>query len=245
MFCFRSNRKNKNLKDLEAAHFIVGIDHLLAENTRFTLEVYDKEYTKFPMDPSQPELFIIDEIATGLFFAHEELAGGGTAYSRGIELLIQKKLKQKLYGLVSASYSRSRYKDLNGTWRDRAFDNRIMFTLEGGYKPNNKWEYSMRFLFGGGAPYTPFDADSSSVIQRGVLDNANVMGKRKPEYHSLNLRVDRRFHFKGSNLIVYVSVWNIYDRENVAAYYWNELKNEEDILQSWGLLPIFGLEYEF
>ncbi len=246
LFLLSQNPESKNLKDLEATHFIVGVDHLLAENTRLTLEVYDKEYSKFPMDPTQPELFLIDEIiSSGLFFGHQQLTGSGKAYARGVELLIQKKLKQKLYGLISGSYSRSRYEDFNGVWRDRSFDNRVMFTIEGGYKPNNKWEYGVRFLFAAGAPYTPFDADSSRSQYKGILDDSKVMGERKPAYHSLNLRVDRRFNFKGSNLIVFLSVWNIYDRENVAGYIWNELKNEQEVFQSWGLLPVFGLEYEF
>jgi hypothetical protein len=238
--------ENKNLKDLEATHFVVGIDHLLTENTKVSIEVYDKEYIKLPLDPAQPELSIIDEVVrSGLFFAHEELSGTGKAYARGVELLIQKKLKEKLYGLISGSYSRSRYQDYNGTWRDRAFDNKVMLTIEGGYKPNHKWEYSTKFVFAGGSPYTPFDITASEQSYRGVLDNSNVMGERKPAYHSLNLRVDRRFHFKGSNLILFVSAWNVYGRENVAGYYWNELKNEQDEQSSWGFLPVFGLEYEF
>ena len=46
---------------------------------------------------------------------------------------------------------------------------------------------------------------------------------RYPDYHSLNLRFDRRFYFSGSNLVLYVSAWNVYDRKNVASYFWNEI----------------------
>jgi hypothetical protein len=64
-------------------------------------------------------------------------------------------------------------------------------------------------------------------------------------YHSLNIRCDRRFHFTGSNLIVYLSAWNVYGRKNVAAYFWKQLSNEQGTLYQWGFLPVFGLEYEF
>jgi hypothetical protein len=68
---------------------------------------------------------------------------------------------------------------------------------------------------------------------------------RFPAYHTLNLRFDRRFYFRGSNLVWYVSVWNAYNRKNVASYTWNAMKGEIQTTNQWGLLPIFGLEWEF
>jgi hypothetical protein len=48
-----------------------------------------------------------------------------------------------------------------------------------------------------------------------------IAGARFPAYHSLNLRADRRFTLRRSSVIAYISVWNAYDRANVASYYWN------------------------
>ena len=67
--------ENKSLKDPVAYHYILGINHLLTENTKLTLEVYDKEYENFPLDPSTPSLFILDELSYryGFFFDHATL----------------------------------------------------------------------------------------------------------------------------------------------------------------------------
>ncbi len=239
--------ENKDLKDPVAYHYILGINHLLTENTKLTLEVYDKEYENFPLDPTTPSLFVLDELSYryGFFFDHPTLVDNGKAYSRGVELTIQKKMAEKFYGLLSGSYFRSRYQDLNGVWRDRVFDNRYTFSAEGGYKPNNKWEFSMRWIYAGGAPYTPFNIAASKTIYRGVFDGDKINEARYPDYHSLNVRFDRRFNFKGSNLIFYFSVWNAYNQENVGGYYWNGIDNKQDVTNQWGLLPIFGLEYDF
>ncbi len=64
-------------------------------------------------------------------------------------------------------------------------------------------------------------------------------------YSSLNLRVDRRFYFQESSLVCYISLWNLLNRKNVTATYWNRIENKEDYIYQWGLMPIFGLEYEF
>lgn len=240
------NAASKQLKDPVAYHYVLGFHKLLSEDTRLTLEAYAKEYDRFPLDPIQPQLFIIDQVVqSSMFYNNHALVDGGKAYTRGVEVTVQKKLATKLYGLLSASVFRSRYRDYNGVWRDRAFDNRFTFQVEGGYKPNNKWEFSARWLFAGGRPYTPFDEVASSEARRGVLDVNHINGERLSDYHSLNLRVDRRFHYSGSNLIFYLSVWNAYGRKNLDNYVWNEVSNQKEENTQWGTLPVFGLEYEF
>ena len=240
-------KKNQSLKMMQATHYILGLEYLVTDNTRLTCEVYKKIYNHFPLDREQPGFFIIDELFYnhGFFTYHENLNDYGKAFSNGIELTVQKKLAEDIYGLASTSYFKSRYADEKGIWHDRVYDNRISFSIEGGYKPNNEWEFSLRWIYAGGNPYTPFNLNTSSSENRGILDQNRINMKRYPDYHSLNVRCDKRFHFSHSNLVLYLSVWNVYDRKNIASYYWNDRNNRQDVIYQWRLLPIFGLEYEF
>lgn len=237
---------NRYLKSPRAYHYVAGVEHLLGEDTRLRLEGYYKSYENFPMNVDQPELFIIDEMVYGQYFLfHENLRDDGKARSYGIEATLQKKLREGIYGLLSGAWFRSQYRDLNGTWRNRSFDNRLVLSAEGGYKLNEKWEFSLRWIYAGGVPYTPLDLAASEEINRSVYDQSRVNEVRYPDYHSLNVRVDRRFNFSHSNLIVYFSIWNAYNRENIATYYWNEHERKQDQMLQWTLLPIIGLEFEF
>lgn len=237
---------NRDLKDPKAYHYILGLEEMLGVDTRLRVEGYYKWYENFPMNVDQPEMFIIDEmIYNNYFFYHPNLRDDGRARSYGIEVTLQKKLRRGIYGLLSGAWFRSQYEDLHGIWRNRAFDNRIIASAEGGYKPNEKWEFSLRWIFAGGAPYTPLDLDASQMINRSVYDESRVNEARYPDYHSLNLRVDRRFNFSNSNMIVYFAVWNAYNRGNVATYYWNEIEKKQDKMLQWSMLPIFGVEFEF
>ncbi len=221
------NDNFKNLATPTSNHFILGINKMLGESTRLSLEGYYKTYKNFPIDPSQPNVFIFDQsMIDGLFLNHETLDDDGEAFSRGVELMIQKKLASEFYGLVSASYSKTRYKDLNGDWYDRIYDNEFNFTFEGGYIPNNEWEFKLRWIYAGGSPYTPYDIEKSILANNGIWDIENVNSKRLPDYHSLNIRIDKRFYFSGSNLIVFLSVWNAYGRENIAQYVWDQKQKE-------------------
>ncbi|MBN1949242.1 MAG: TonB-dependent receptor, partial [Candidatus Cloacimonetes bacterium] len=241
------HKQNLELPDPRAIHYIAGISHLLTENTRLTLEIYQKEYKYFPVDPDQPGLFLIDEIFYnyGFFTGHGPLHDSGIALSRGVEVMAQKKLARDFYGLISASWFRSKYQNEGEKWRNRSFDNRYTIGIEGGYKPDYQWEFSLRWLYAGGAPYTPFDVLASTAQNQGIFDEELLNECRYPDYHSLNIRCDRRFHFQRSNLVIYLSIWNAYNRKNIASYFWNENENKQDTIYQWTLLPIFGVEYEF
>ena len=245
-YIISQNEKFKKLKTPKSQHYILGISRNLGESTRLSIEAYYKNYEYFPIDPEQPNIFLFDQVSVmGLFLNHEELVDNGKAFSKGIEVLLQKKLAKDFYGMAAASISKARYKDLNGDWYNRIYDNQFNFTLEGGYVPNDEWEFKLRWIYAGGAPYTPFDYTASKENQKGIYDLSRTNSERLPDYHSLNIRVDKRFYFQGSNLIVYLSVWNVYNRKNISQYVWNEVKNEPDKQVEWSTLPVLGVEFEF
>ncbi len=238
--------ENKALKSPKAFHYTLGFSQMLSTSTRLTIEAYNKEYRNFPLDPAQPRLFVVDNFWSyqDVYNPRYNLSDTGRARSFGIEFTLQKKLKEKIYGMISGSYSSTRYRDLEGNWRNRSYDNRYIFSIEGGYKPNKSWEFSLKWLYAGGLPYTPFNLEASTAANTGIYDLNRVNGERLPAYHSLNLRVDKRFYFRGSNLIIYLSIWNVYNRKNLAGYYWNTLQNKPAETKQFGLLPILGIEFE-
>jgi outer membrane receptor protein involved in Fe transport len=236
------NASNKDNRDPLARHYVLGVDHLVTESTRLTVEAYLKDYSHFPVDPQQPSLFPLDE---ELLIHQNPLTAQGKARSRGIEVMLQKKLAKDFYGLASASYFRSRYQAADSQWRNRRYDNRFTASVEGGYKPNRNWEFSLRWLYAGGPPHTPLDLEESRLLHHDVYDRDRVNQARYPDYHSMNLRFDKRFYFHSSSLVFYLSVWNVYNRKNLAMYFWNDAEQKQDEIYQWLILPIFGFEYEF
>jgi hypothetical protein len=235
-----------SLPPIRSTHWNAGMELMLQSDVRLTVDVYSKRYSNLPLDPTDPTRSVVDgALFNERFGLYDVLEAAGDARTSGIEVLLQKKMATDLYGLLGASYFRSRYRDATGTWRDRIYDNRFIFSAVGGYKPSDTWEFSARWTYAGGGPYTPFDEVLSSQARTGIIDQSRVMGSRYPAYHSLNLRVDKKFYFSAQYLGIYLSIWNAYNRENVAQYFWNETKNTLDAQQQWSLLPVLGVEYEF
>ena len=240
------DRSNETLRNPRSTQAVLGVSQLLTESTMLTVEGYYKQGERFPIDPEQPALFLVDELSYrySFFTGHGQLTDAGTSRSYGGEVILQKKLARDVYGLASASLSRSEYTGADGATYPRVYDNRVQFNIEGGYKFDENWECSLRCIYAGCVPYTPFDIEASRANDTEVLDESRINRERHPAYHSMNLRVDRRFHFVSSNLVLYLSVWNVYNRKNVAAYIWDTVNKQPKRLYQWGVLPIIGVEYE-
>ena len=235
-----------SLKDLKSIHYNLYCHHVFSEDTQLSLALYLKEYANFPLDRAQPNLFIIDEpVYRFFYYSHEHLESMGRASSYGLEFMVQKKLVKNLYGLVGASVYRSRYSDYFGHWWNRVFDNRYNATIDLGYKPNERWEFSLRWTFVGGMPYTPFKEEASTEAGWGILETRRINMMRLPDFDSLDLRFDRRFHFLRASLIVYISVWNVFDTRKPQMILWNEAANSLTSQSPLGRVPVFGLELEF
>ena len=236
---------NARLDSPRAAHYVLGLRRRLTENTLLTLEGYLKRYRDLPFDPDDPTVSVVDAYADFATPAPGRLVGGGRAESRGVEAMIQKKLVHKLYGTVSYAYGRSRYTDLTGRERDRSFDNRHLASLIIGYRHGETLEYSLRWRFAGGRPYTPFDEAESRRQGTGIVQRERINELRLPPYHRLDLRIDHRQHFERFNLVSFFTVLNAYDRANLYHYFWHSRDKRTGRVYQWSRIPVGGFELEF
>jgi hypothetical protein len=236
----------KKLRDPVSRHYILGLSQFLSDDIRFNIEVYQKSYNHFPLDPTQPSLFIMDQpVYEGFYLNHSTLVDEGTAYSRGIELMLQKKMSDKLYGTASTTWFRSRYRDAAGLRRNRAYDNRYMASVDLGFKPTPSIEISARWISSGGMPYTPYNWESSRDNQAGIIQTDAIHTGRLKAYHGLHVRLEHRANFAQSNLTAYLEIWNVLNRENLDTYDWNDRANSDMAGSGIERAPILGFEFEF
>ena len=159
---------------------------------------------------------------------------------RGAEVFLQKRLSEiPIYGLISASYNRTRFRGLDGSTSIGAFDSPLVFNGLLGWRPNARWEFSGRVRSAAGLPTTPF----TSV---GRLDFARYNeGDRLPTFFALDVRIDRRFVFRRSQLVTYLDVQNATARKNISQIAWDARLGAPKPNESIGLLPSIGINWEF
>ncbi len=236
---------SRGLLTMKAVHSVAGIEHFFDEDIKLSLEFYNKDYSQIPVSRNIPEFIASNGGSDYGAFIIRQLSSEGKGLSRGVELTIQKKLKDNFYGMVSYGYSKTRFIALDGVERDGSFDFRHVFTIAGGYTFDSRHEISFRWRFAGGRPYTPFDPVRSAMLKRGVEDFTKLNSLRYPDYHRLDIRYDHRWHFSGWTLVSYIDIQNIYFRKNIYEYQWDVRENRQVETYQWRFFPVGGFSIEF
>jgi outer membrane receptor for ferrienterochelin and colicin len=247
IFLLVQHPDNTRLQDLKARHLVLGFKYLLRHDTQLTLEAYDKQYEHFPMSALSPYYFMIDDISgdDARFGDWGPLVDLGAAWSRGVELTLQKKISKSLYGLVNLTFYRARYRDLMGVWRNRMYDNRFIVGISGGYKPSRFWEINVRWTWAGNRAFTPVNEAKSKEVRGVWVDYEDIMSGHLKDYNNLSLRIDRRIYFRGSNLVIFTGALNIFDLQNELYRYWDSRVPGYISEYMWGRIPYIGFEFEF
>ena len=239
--------ENKNnLKDIQAEHLILGIDHLIREDALIKLEGFYKWYSDYPASLIRPYLILANTGAgyggaedNFSEFGLEPLTAQGSGNSRGLELSVQKKLSDlRFYGIFSLTYSETRFTPLDDITRPGIYDQRWILNLSGGYKFDEKWEASLKFRFASGSPYTPYESDGSQLVSKYLTEFYNPL-------HSLDVRVDRRWYFSNLTLITYIDIQNIYNNTSSNSIRWDSRTQTAEMGEAIGILPSIGVSLEF
>ncbi|MCF8409102.1 MAG: TonB-dependent receptor [Crocinitomicaceae bacterium] len=207
--------KLNNVKYVRAEHFVLGTEYLTKTNSRFTLEGFYKNYSRYPF--SVKDSLSLANVGSDFgVVGNEEIKSISTGRTFGAEFLYQQKLYKGFYAVLAYTFVRSEFKDKDGKFVPTSWDSRHIVSLTGGKRFKNGWEIGFRWLFSGGSPYTPVDVANSSLIQ-----NWNINGFAFPDYnllntaregnfHQLNMRVDKKFYLKKFSLNFYLDIQNVY-----------------------------------
>ncbi len=236
--------ESNRLNPMRADQVVLGYEHTPLIDVKVQLEVYYKWYDNYPARVWRPDAVLapagFDDITSDIPFGLEPLLMAGEGRSKGVELFIQKKMsKIPLYGLFTVSVSQTEFKSLEGGYRPGSFDTRFILNAAAGYRFDSEWEVSAKFRYAAGLPTTPF-------LQTGQLDYSQYNeGERLPDFHALDVRVDKRWDLTNFYLITYIDIQNIYARNNISGVRWDFREMRKEYSESLGILPSIGISLEF
>jgi Carboxypeptidase regulatory-like domain/TonB-dependent Receptor Plug Domain len=237
----------QRLRPFRADQLVAGLTRLVGSDLKVQLEVYGKRYGDYPVRLYRPQAVLspngFDDVTTDIPFGLEPLASTGTGEAYGAELFLQKKLgANPFYGQLSASWNRTRFTGVNGIATRGAFDTPVIANGVLGWRPNARWEVATRIRAGSGLPLTPYVTTGDLA---GTLDFTQYNQQRLGTFFAADVRVDRRFVFGGRQLIAFIDLQNVTNRENDAPPAWNPRLRIVERQPSIGLLPGIGLNFEF
>lgn len=253
-YVWTANPFNQSLKALKSDMGVIGTDYMLREDISTGLEVYYKAYSDLPTGATpQTDYLVLSNSGVGYggrddnfqSFGYLPLVSGGKGKAYGVEISVQKKYADdKFYGQASISIGKSDYTAGNGETYPGIYDQRVILTVSGGCKPTPQWEFSGKFRFWTGAPYTPVYRPSEN---NGLIENipSEYLSARLDPGHHLDLRADRRFDFRNWSAIVFIDIQNIYNYYIPIIPSYNFWTDEVETQNSIAILPSIGLSAEF
>ncbi|MEO8209652.1 MAG: TonB-dependent receptor [bacterium] len=241
-----SSPQNYLLNCIRSDHYIAGMEHYFASDLKATFEVFYKKYKDYPVWIDIPTYILIDGGAEFGPNIVGEAASAGKGFVQGIDISLQKKLSRSgLYGIINYSYINTGFTAIAGNEKPGAFDAGHQFTLIAGYQFRNGWLIGSKFKYTGGRPYTPINQEASEMVNRAVFATDDFNSARYTYYMRIDLRVDKKFDFKSSSLVAYIELQNVFDRQNIFSYYWNEDVNKFGTIYQWAFFPVGGISVQF
>ncbi len=210
--------KQNGLQYYYADHLVGGIEYQPNKDSRLTLEAFYKGYGDYPFSV-QDSVAISGKSADFGVFGDEEVTSTGEGRAYGLEFLVR---HNDLWGfnlISSLTLVRSEFKDIEGNYDPSAWDNRILYNITASRRIGKNWDVGFKWRFVGGAPYTPYDLQTSSLVSawdrrnQPYLDYDRFNEKRLDGFHQLDLRVDRQFFFDKWSLMLYIDVQNVYNQK--------------------------------
>jgi hypothetical protein len=208
--------KNENIDYIRSDQAITGFEFTPKENLVFTIEGFYKKYDNYPVS-------MLDSVSLATKGSDFGVYGIGPVFSEGkgraygIEISNRTTLKNKLNLTLSYTYYRSEIEDKNGNFVSTNWDNRHLIVITSTYQFNRNWSAGAKWRFAGGAPYTPYNMELSSMKvawdtqNQPFMDWNRVNSERFSSFHQLDIRVDKRFFFKNWRLNLYLDVQNVYN----------------------------------
>jgi len=235
---------NPNLSHSTATHNVLGVEYFVNDLWTAKVESYYKTLDDLVVSDDNP-----DPTANKNFLNE----GSGEAY--GLELLLKRHEADNFSGWFSLTLSRSeRTNHLTGETFRYQLDRLVMLSTVGIFRINERWSISGRLTYHTGGRYTPvigsheeiFQDENGNDIPYQVADYGKFNSRSLPPYHRMDLRLDYDYLNKKSNdMTLYVEIINIYDRENVSGYDWNEDFTERETTTQLGIIPSFGIRLEW
>jgi hypothetical protein len=195
-------------------HAVLGLEFRPRQNSKISLEGFYKNYQHYPFSLTD-SVSLASQGANYDIYGNEPVIPTSTGRAYGFEFLFR---DANLFGfnvIMSYTYVRSEFSNYAGTLIPSAWDNRSLFNIQLGYKFKHNWEIGGKWRFVGGAPYTPYDMDKSSLVSawdvkgQGYLDFSKYNTLRLRAFNQLDIRVDKGFYFKHWSLMLYLDIQNL------------------------------------
>ncbi len=208
------NLVNEDLQYINTQHIVAGFAYYLPWSAKVSLEGFYKIYDNYPF-LTERGITLANLGSDFGVIGNEPAQSSSSGRAYGLEFLYQQKLYDGWFGTLAYTLVKSEFEDAQGNLVPSSWDNQNIITLTGGKKFGKNWEAGIQYQFLGGAPFTPTDIATSSLVnvynvnRRGLPDWNRLNESRFDNFNRVNVRIDKKWFFEKWALNLYLDVQNL------------------------------------
>ena len=199
----------QGLRPERARHIDIGIEQRLAKSVRWQATFFNRKEREILREPDISPRLLGDVITGAPDPARYENALSG--WSRGLELLLERRSATGISGWAAYSYGKTRYTDTARSetfWGD--FDQRHAINVFGVHRLSDRTSVAVKFRGGTNFPIPGYLAERDGGLFVGHQRNE----VRLPNYARLDVRASRSFNYAAGRLTLFVEILNVLNRTN-------------------------------
>ncbi|WP_300704051.1 TonB-dependent receptor [Bacteroides sp.] len=223
---------NKNLKYMQVLESSIGLDWHYEDRFMVSAEGFFKRYNRIPLSLQDNIPLACKGNDYGVV-GNEALASTANGRAYGLENMFRWQASGRFNLVSSFTLFRSEYRNRSeAEYISSAWDNRFILNMSGTYNLPRRWSIGGKVSYIGGAPYTPYDIEKSSLVEawdakgQPYYDYSRYNTERLPNFAQFDLRVDKSFYFRRCMVGIYLDIQNITG---------NKLK-QADVIMSTGII---------
>lgn len=236
------NFGNPDLKSSQAVHAALGFDKDFRQQSKdgwqWSSGLFYRDFSKLVVSTSSL-------VNRGGTLVPEVYSNEGKGFARGVET--QVKYNEGVWkGWVSYTLSESRRSDPTRSNYLFEYDQTHNLNLVAAYDYGNNWQFSGRFRYVTGNPFTPirgsvFDSDNDVYMPL----RGGFYSERRTDFTQLDLRFDKKLIYDTKIWSFYIDIQNVLNTKNVEDVRYSYDYSQQENITGLPLLPSIGVKGEF
>lgn len=238
---------NKFLDFSKSHHFGLTYDWRINSNLHLKVEPYYQYLFNIPVEPNTS--FSILNHAD--FYLDKILVNEGLGQNYGLDITLERYMKNGFYYMLTGSIFKSKYKGGDGIWRSTRMDKGFVINAVAGKEwmvgknKQNVFSINARLFLHGGERYTPVDEKKSMETHEIFYDETKAFSKKYHPALNGDISVNYRINRKKISHEFSLKMLNVGFNTGMHFYQYNEKSNLIEKKKGLGMIPNLSYKIYF
>jgi hypothetical protein len=225
---------NKNLGLLKADHYVIGYEKRFGSDLLLKVEAYYQKLYNLPVENLDTSYYTT--INEGIDYRYVALVNKGVGKNYGVEFTLERFFDNNYYYLINATIYDSKYKALEGVWRNTQYNSKYLVNFlcgkefkNFGQRQNKTLAVNAKVFLGGGKRYIPLVRDARGNVSVDPANNKywdykKAYNNKLDDIFYANLSVSFKTNKPHSTHEIFLDLMNITNNQARLSEYYDESK---------------------